>query len=66
MPPGDVTIARKRDRVAVLGEHCGGADEQLPNERIGDRSGQSGEHPGVDQRLGDQEEVGGAAAHQAR
>ncbi len=57
VPPGDVTIARRRDRVAVLVEHRRRADEQLAHQRVGDRPGQPGQHAGVDQRLGDQEQV---------
>ena len=66
VPPGEVTIARSCGRVAALGEQRGRADEQLRDQRLGDRPGQPGEHAGVDQRLGDQEQVGRAATRPGR
>src|SRR5690606_6700329 len=40
-----------------LGEQGGGAEEGLDGELAADRSGQAGEDPGVDERLGDEEDV---------
>ena len=58
MPPGDVTLARSRLRaLGRLVEQPGRADEELAHERLARVPGQPDEHPGVDERLGHEEEV---------
>ena len=66
VPPGEVTAAAQRRGAGVaLDEQPGRAEQRLERERLGDVARQAREHAGLDQRLGDEEDVGGAGARQA-
>ena len=51
--------------VAALLQQGGRTDEQLADQRLAVRAAEAGEHTGVDEGFGDEEQVGGAAACQA-
>ena len=65
VPPGEVTLARASAGGRARGQELGRAAQRLDGEVGGDIAGQTHEDAGVDERLGDQEHVGGPGARQA-
>ena len=67
VPPGDVTIARSAAGITAIGEERRGTDEELRRHagRRG-RGGRPASDARVDERLGDEEHVGGARSGRAR